>query len=148
MGNEVRLREVISEELTEVRDDFANERRTELTIDPGEFDIEDLIDDEELIFTLTDGGYVKTTPADEFRTQGRGGRGVKGAKLKEGDLVEVMLHTTAHAYMLFFTNEGRVFQLRAHEIPVQSRTARGTAIVNLLQLDPDETVMALSLIHI
>ena len=142
LSNPVRLREVISTELTEVRDGYANERRTELTIDPGEFDIEDLIDDEELIFTLTDGGYVKTTPADEFRTQSRGGRGVKGAQLKEGDLVEVMLHTTAHAYMLFFTNLGRVFQLRAHEIPVQSRTARGTAIVNLLQLDPEETVMA------
>ncbi|MCL4114090.1 UNVERIFIED_CONTAM: hypothetical protein GTU68_023271 [Idotea baltica] len=142
LNNPVRLREVISTELTEVRDGYANERRTQLTIDPGEFDIEDLIDDEELIFTLTDGGYVKTTPADEFRTQSRGGRGVKGAQLKEGDLVEVMLHTTAHAYMLFFTNLGRVFQLRAHEIPVQSRTARGTAIVNLLQLDPEETVMA------
>ena len=142
LRNSVRLREVISTELTEVRDGYANDRRTALTIDPGEFDIEDLIDDEELIFTLTDGGYVKTTPADEFRTQSRGGRGVKGAQLKEGDLVEVMLHTTAHAYMLFFTNLGRVFQLRAHEIPVQSRTARGTAIVNLLQLDPEETVMA------
>jgi len=142
LGSEARLRSVISDELTEVRDDFANERRTELTIDPGEFDIEDLIDDEELIFTLTDGGYVKTTPADEFRTQGRGGVGVKGAKLKEGDLVEVMIHTTAHAYMLFFTNLGKVYQLRAHEIPVQSRNARGTAIVNLLQLDPDESVMA------
>ena len=142
LRNPVRLREVISTELTEVRDGYANDRRTALTIDPGEFDIEDLIDDEELIFTLTDGGYVKTTPADEFRTQSRGGRGVRGAQLKEGDLVEVMLHTTAHAYMLFFTNLGRVFQLRAHEIPVQSRTARGTAIVNLLQLDPQETVMA------
>jgi DNA gyrase subunit A len=142
LGNEQRLRNVISEELTEVRDDYANERRTQLTIDPGEFDIEDLIDDEELIFTLTDGGYVKTTPADEFRTQGRGGRGVKGAKLKEGDLVEVMMHTTAHAYMLFFTNQGKVYQLRAHEIPVGSRNSRGTAIVNLLQLDPDERVMA------
>ena len=142
LRNPVRLREVISTELTEVRDGYANDRRTALTIDPGEFDIEDLIDDEELIFTLTDGGYVKTTPADEFRTQSRGGRGVRGAQLKEGDLVEVMLHTTAHAYMLFFTNLGRVFQLRAHEIPVQSRTARGTAIVNLLQLDPEETVMA------
>ena len=142
LGNDARLRQVISEELTEVRDDFANDRRTELTFDPGEFDIEDLIDDEELIFTLTDGGYVKTTPADEFRTQGRGGRGVKGAKLKEGDLVEVMMHTTAHAYMLFFTNLGKVYQLRAHEIPVGSRTSRGTAIVNLLQLDPEEQVMA------
>ena len=142
LRNPVRLREVISTELTEVRDGYANDRRTALTIDPGEFDIEDLIDDEELIFTLTDGGYVKTTPADEFRTQSRGGRGVRGAQLKEGDLVEVMLHTTAHAYMLFFTNLGRVFQLRAHEIPVQSRTARGTAIVNLLQLDSQETVMA------
>ena len=142
LGNEARLRSVISEELTEVRDDYANDRRTDITFDPGEFDIEDLIDDEELIFTLTDGGYVKTTPADEFRTQGRGGRGVKGAQLKEGDIVEVMIHTTAHAYMLFFTNHGKVYQLRAHEIPVGSRTARGTAIVNLLQLEADEQVMA------
>ncbi len=142
LGNEALLRGVIAEEMTEVRDAFATDRRSQLTIDPGEFDIEDLIDDEELIFTLTDGGYVKTTPADEFRTQSRGGRGVKGAQLKEGDIPEVMLHTTAHAYMLFFTNLGKVYQLRAHEIPVQSRTARGTALVNMLQLEPEETVMA------
>ena len=142
LGNETRLRQVISDELTEVRDAYGNARRTSLTIDPGEFDIEDLIDDEELIFSLTDGGYVKTTPADEFRTQGRGGRGVRGTALKEGDIVEVLIHTTAHAYILFFTNMGKVYQLRAHEIPVQSRTARGTAIVNLLQLEPGESVMA------
>lgn len=142
LESDAKLRGVISDELRAVLDNFGHVRRTELTFDPGEFDIEDLIDDEELIFTLTDGGYVKTTPAHDFRTQGRGGRGVRGAALKEGDLIEVMIHTTAHAYLLFFTNHGKAYQLRVHEVPVQSRTARGTALVNLLQLDPDEEVMA------
>lgn len=136
------LRSLIIQELTNVKDEFENERRTEFVIDPGEFVIEDLIDDENLIFTLSAGGYVKTVSSDEFRSQGRGGRGVAGASLKDEDIVTTILHTSAHAYLLFFTNFGKVYRLKAHQIPTMSRTARGTAIVNLLQLSSYEKVAA------
>ena len=142
LADEAKLRGVIRDELMEIHDEFANERRTELAIDPGEFAIEDLIDDEELVFTLSAGGYVKTVSIDEFRSQGRGGRGVAGAALKDEDVVYKILHTTAHAYLLFFTNFGKVYRIKAHEVPMASRTARGTAIVNLLQLSPDEEIAA------
>src|SRR5204862_2781175 len=105
-------------------------------------DIEDLIDDEDLIVTLSARGYTKTMPADTFRTQGRGGRGVAGAKLRDEDYVTQILTTTAHAYLLFFSNRGRVYRLKAHEIPMKERTARGTAIVNLISIGPDERIEA------
>ena len=142
LGDPGRLRGVIKDELIEIRDASAGERRSELTIDPGEIDIEDLIDDDDLVFTMSAGGYVKTVPADEFRTQGRGGRGVAGARLKDEDTVTHLIQTTAHSYLLFFSNRGRVYRLKAHEVPVTSRTARGTSIVNLLPLQPDERVEA------
>ncbi|MGI9624402.1 MAG: DNA gyrase C-terminal beta-propeller domain-containing protein, partial [Acidimicrobiales bacterium] len=142
LSSEAKLRSVIKGELAEIRDEFASERQTDLAIDPGEFAIEDLIDDEDLVFSLSRGGYVKTVSADEFRSQGRGGRGVAGAALKDEDVVTTLLHTTAHAYLLFFTTLGKVYRLKAHEIPNASRTARGTAIVNLLQLAPDEEIAA------
>jgi DNA gyrase subunit A len=91
---------------------------------------------------MTKVGYIKTVAADAFRTQGRGGRGVAGAKLKEEDLVTRIIHTTAHAYLLFFSNRGKVYRLKAHEIPMKERTARGTAIVNLLPLAPEERIQA------
>jgi DNA gyrase subunit A len=106
-------------------------------------DLEDLIDDEELVVTMTKAGYVKSTPAGAFRTQGRGGRGVQGTKLKEEDLVTRIIHTSAHAYLLFFSNRGKVYRLKAHEIPMKERTAKGTAIVNLLPLAPDERIQAI-----
>ena len=106
-------------------------------------DIEDLIDDEELIVTLSAKGYTKTVTADTFRSQGRGGKGVAGAKLRDDDYVTHILTTTAHAYLLFFSNLGRVYRLKAHEIPKKERTARGTAIVNLLQLQPNEHIQAI-----
>ncbi len=143
LNDEVRLREVMKEQLTEVRDQDADPRRSELMHDPGEIDIEDLIDDEDLVFTMSSGGYVKTMSIDEFRTQSRGGRGVAGANLKEDDYVVNMIHTTAHAYLLFFSNRGKVYRLKAHQIPMTSRTARGTAIVNLLQLQPEEKIQAI-----
>ena len=112
--------------------------------DPGEIDIEDLIDDEDLVFTMSSGGYVKTMSIGEFRTQSRGGRGVAGASnLKDDDYVVNMIHTTAHAYLLFFSNRGKVYRLKAHQVPMTSRTARGTAIVNLLQLQPEEKIQAI-----
>ena len=143
LGDEGKLRSVIKEELGEVRDKHASDRLTELTHDPGEMNLEDLIDDEELVVTYSAAGYVKTVPADQFRTQGRGGRGVAGAKLREEDYVTDVVSTTAHAYLLFFSNRGKVYRLKAHEIPMKDRTARGTAMVNLLPLQPDEKIQAI-----
>ncbi|MDP8987845.1 MAG: DNA gyrase subunit A, partial [Actinomycetota bacterium] len=142
LGDEGRLRTVIKEELAEVRATFANPRRAEITLDPGNIDDLELIDDEELVVTLSAKGYVKSVHADAFRSQGRGGRGVQGARLRDEDYVTHIVTTTAHAYLLFFSNRGRVYRLRAHEIPVKERTARGTAIVNLLPLAPDERIQA------
>ncbi|MGO9560133.1 MAG: DNA gyrase subunit A [Acidimicrobiales bacterium] len=143
LNEPARLRAVIASELTDVRDKFANERRTKLMHDPGDLNIEDLIDDEEMVITITRAGYLKAVSADAFRTQGRGGRGVQGAKLKEEDLVHEIVHTTAHAHLLFFSNRGKVYRLRAHEIPIKERNARGTPAVNLLPLEPGETIQAI-----
>ncbi len=142
LKDDAKLRAVIRDELGEVREKFASERRTVLTYDPGEIDIEDLIDDEELVVTMSAKGYIKTVQAGAFRTQGRGGRGVAGAKLRDEDYVTHIIHTTAHAYLLFFSNRGKVYRLKAHEIPMKERTARGTAIPNLLALQPDERIQA------
>jgi DNA gyrase subunit A len=103
----------------------------------------DLIDDEEVVVVLSRKGYVKTVAADAFRRQGRGGRGVAAAKLRDEDYVEHLLTTTAHSYLLFFSNRGRVYRLRAHEIPMKERTARGNAIVNLLALGAEEKIQAI-----
>ncbi len=143
LADEGRLRQVIKDELGEVRSGYATDRKSQITLDPGDIDIEDLIDDEELVVTLSHRGYVKTVEADAFRRQGRGGRGVAGAKLRDEDFVTKILTTTAHAYLLFFSNRGKVYRLKAHEIPKKDRTARGTAIINLLQLEPDETIQAI-----
>jgi DNA gyrase subunit A len=138
-----RLRQVIKDEMGEIRAKHAQPRRAEITYDPGDIDILDLIDDEELVVTMTHAGYIKTVAADAFRTQGRGGRGVAGARLKDQDYVERIVHTTAHAFLLFFSNRGRVYRLKAHEIPMKDRTARGTAIPNLLSLAPGERIQAI-----
>jgi DNA gyrase subunit A len=137
------LRQVIKDEMGAIREKFATPRKSVITLDPGEMNIEDLIDDEELILTFSNKGYAKTVPSDTYRTQGRGGRGVTGAKLRDDDYVTHILTTTAHAYLLFFSNRGRVYRLKAHEIPKKDRTARGTAIVNLLQLQPGERIQAI-----
>jgi DNA gyrase subunit A len=137
------LHEVIRTELGELREKFATDRRSAVTYDVGDIDIEDLIDDEDLVVTMSAKGYVKTVPADTFRSQGRGGRGVAGAKLRDEDYIAHIITTTAHAYLLFFSNLGRVYRLKAHEIPMKDRTARGTAIVNLLPLQPDEQIKAI-----
>jgi DNA gyrase subunit A len=143
LADPVKLRGVIKTELGETRDKYGADRRAEITFDPGELDSLDLIEDEELVVTMTKAGYIKTVPSDAFRTQARGGRGVSGAKLRDNDFVTRILTTTAHAYLLFFSNRGRVYRLRAHEIPLKERTARGTAIVNLLPLAPDEKIQAI-----
>jgi DNA gyrase subunit A len=105
--------------------------------------LEDLINDEEIVVTMTAAGYVKAVQATAFRTQGRGGRGVQGARLKEEDLVTHVVHTSSHAYLLMFSDRGRVYRLRGHEIPAKERTARGTALVNLLPLETGEKIRAI-----
>lgn len=143
LADDNRLRSVIRNELAATKKRFAVERRSVLEPDPGKFDIEDLIEDENLVFTLSESGYAKTVPAEQFRLQGRGGRGVIGVKLKDsGDAVTALIHTTAHSFMLFFSNRGRVYRLKAHEIPKTSRQARGTSIVNLLPLAEGEHIQA------
>ena len=144
LSDDGRLRAVIREELTAVRREFADPRLSRLEIDPGELDIEDLIDDDSLVFTMSASGYAKTVPAEEFRRQGRGGRGVAATRLKNSDdAVTQMIHTTAHSYLLLFSNLGKVYRLKAHEVPRASRQARGTAIVNLLPLVEGERVQAI-----
>jgi len=143
LADDGKLRGVISEELGEIKQKYANPRRSQITYDVGDIDIEDLIDDEDLVVTMSAKGYIKTVAADAFRVQARGGRGVAGTKLKDEDWVNHIIHTTAHAYLLFFSNRGRVYRLKAHEIPMKERTARGTAIVNLLPLQPGETIQAI-----
>jgi DNA gyrase subunit A len=143
LGDEERLRQVISDELQALKEKYADPRRSEITYDQGDMNLEDLIDDEELVVTMSSKGYVKAVPADQFRAQGRGGRGVAGTKLKDDDYVTHILSTTAHAYLLFFSNLGRVYRLKAHEIPKKDRTARGMAIVNLLPLQPGEKIQAI-----
>ncbi len=143
LADPAKLRAVIAKEMGEIKDRFANERRTAITHDPGELGLEDLISDEPRVVTMTAAGYVKAVPAGAFRTQGRGGRGVQGARLKEEDLVTHVVHTTSHAYVLLFSNRGRVYRLRGHEIPMKERAARGTPIVNLLPLETGETIQAI-----
>jgi DNA gyrase subunit A len=143
LRSKTKLRTVIKDELGELRDRYGTERRTRITVDTGELDALDLIRDEELIVVLSKKGYIKAVPADSFRRQGRGGRGVKGGNLRDDDYVAHLLPTTAHSYLLFFSNRGRVYRLRAHEIPMKERTARGTALVNLVSLNQGEQIQAI-----
>src|SRR5256885_730562 len=138
-----KLHTVIKDELGELRERYGNERRTRLTVDTGDLDALDLIEDEEVIVVLSKKGYIKTVAADSFRRQGRGGRGVKGGNLRDDDYVAHLLTTTAHSYLLFFSNRGRGYRLRAHEIPMKERTARGTALVNLVSLNQGEQIQAI-----
>ena len=143
LADPVKLREVIKTELGEIKEKYGEKRRSEIGYDIGDMNIEDLIDDEDLVVTMSAKGYIKTVQADAFKTQGRGGRGVAGAKVKDEDWVQHIIHTSAHAYLLFFSSRGRVYRLKAHEIPMKDRTARGTAIINLLPLQPDEHIQSI-----
>jgi len=143
LKSDKKLREVIKTELQAVRKDFATERVCKLINDVGEMSLEDLVDDKELVVVMTQAQYVKAVPATSFRTQSRGGRGVKGTTLKEDDIVRRVLFTTSHAHLLFFSNRGRVYKLRAADIPERERTAKGIPIVNLLPLQAGETVQAI-----
>ena len=142
LGDENKLRLVIKEELLEVRAEHDTPRRSQITFDMGDMEIEDLIDDVPVVITLSKGGYIKAVASETFKTQGRGGRGVQGARLKEDDLLVKVLTTSVHSYLLFFSNKGKVYRLKAYQVPVMERTARGTALVILLQLDSDEFIEA------
>ena len=142
LADESTLRGVIKSDLLAIKEQFATPRRAEVMLDAGEMSLEDLVVDKELVVVMTEAGYVKTVDADSFKTQGRGGRGVAGAKLKSDDLVSHVIFTTAHAYLLFFSNRGKVYRLRAMDIPERERAAKGIPIVNLLPLAPDESVRA------
>jgi DNA gyrase subunit A len=143
LADEGRKREVIKAELLAVKTEFATPRIARITHDPGDITTEDLIDDKELVVVMTQAGYLKTVEATVFRTQSRGGRGKSGSSLKQDDLVAHIIYTTAHAYLLFFSNRGKVYRLKAHEIPERDRTAKGIPIVNLLPLSPDEKIQAI-----
>ena len=131
---------IIRDEILEIRDKFADERRTEISALDGEIDMLDLIEEEDMVVTMTHYGYVKRLPKTTYRAQRRGGKGVIATTTREEDFVEQMYVTSTHDPILFFTNKGRVYQMNCYEIPEAGRTARGTAIVNLLQLSPGEKV--------
>lgn len=135
---------IIRNEVVDIKRDFANPRRTQIMANGvKEFSIEDLVPNEPTIIMATQDGYIKRMPIDTFRTQSRGGKGVIGLTTKEEDVIEHLISTNTHDNLLFFTNRGRVFQLRAYDIPVASRTAKGQALVNFLQLAPNESVSAI-----
>lgn len=135
-----RQRRIISEELRAVVDKYGDERRTHIMPYDGEMSVEDLIPEEDIVVTITRGGYAKRTRADLYRSQRRGGKGVRGAELREDDIVDHFFVTTTHHRILFFTNKGRVYRAKAYELPEASRTARGQHVANLLAFQPDERI--------
>ena len=140
LGDEGLLMGVIKDELLAIKKSYADERRTRIVPYEGEIDIDDLIHEQEIAVTLTHFGYVKRTPADTYKAQRRGGKGIMGLSTREEDFVEHLLITSSHNMLLFITNFGRVYSLKGYEIPDAGRTAKGIAIVNLLQLNPDEKI--------
>ncbi|MGQ0848064.1 MAG: DNA gyrase subunit A [Actinomycetota bacterium] len=138
-----RRRSIIREDMSEIRERFAQPRRSRIIPDEGEMSLEDLIADDELIVTVSASGYVKSVPVNTYRTQGRGGRGVKAAEVTGDDVVAHLVHTTAHAYLLFFTNKGLVHRAKAHEIPRQARTSKGVLAQAVLPLQPEERIEAI-----
>ncbi|WP_296645745.1 DNA gyrase subunit A [Romboutsia sp. 13368] len=143
LANERLLLNVIKEEMLIIKENYADERRTEIRHAEGEIDMRDLIEDEEIAITLTHFGYIKRLPADTYKSQKRGGRGISALTTREEDFVKHLVSTTTHSRLLFFTNKGRCFRLNAYEIPEGKRQAKGTAIVNLLQLGPNEKIATL-----
>ena len=133
---------IIKEELSEIKDKYGDERRTAFEVDDEDFDMEDLIEEEDIVVTITHVGYVKRLPASTYKTQKRGGKGVTALSTRENDFVKHLFFTTTHHYIMFFTNKGKVYRLKGYEIPDASRIAKGTAIVNLLALDPGEKITA------
>ena len=163
LASEERQRSIVSEELADITDRFGDDRRTEIVMGfDGGMTNEDLIPEEEMVVSVTRGGYIKRTRSDNYRSQHRGGKGVKGAQLRADDVVEHFFVTTTHRWLLFFTNTGRVFRAKAYEVQEAGRDAKGQHVANLLALQPGEEIaqildiadyeaaryLVLSLIHI
>lgn len=142
LGDEKLVLEIINDELEDIKNRFGDERRTEITTSENEILDEDLIPRDDVVITMTHTGYVKRLPLSTYRSQKRGGRGVVGMDTKDDDFIEHLFISNTHHYLLFFTNKGRVFRLKAYEIPDLSRTARGTPIINLIQIEQGETINA------
>lgn len=142
LNSEEKIANIIKTELTEIKNTYGDARRTQISLDYGEIDIADTIIKEDVVISMTHFGYIKRIPADEYKPQRRGGKGITAHKPKEEDFVENMFVTSTHADLLFFSNQGKVYNLKAYEVPEAHRTARGRAIVNLLNLQSDEKITA------
>lgn len=142
LADEKLLLKVIREEMIIIRDKYGDDRKTSIGYDEYDLSMEDLIPDENTVIAMTKLGYIKRMTIDNFKSQHRGGKGIKGMQTIDDDFIEELFMTTTHHYIMFFTNKGRAYRLKAYEIPESSRTARGTAIVNLLQLQPEERITA------
>jgi len=142
LGDESRVLSVIKEELSEIAERFGDERRTEISHSEDEIDIEDLIADQQMVITITQSGYIKSLPLATYRQQQRGGRGVTGMDMKEGDFIEHLFVCSSHDYLLFFSNRGKVYRSKVYELPEASRTAKGRALVNILPLSEGELIRA------
>lgn len=140
LASEELIFSIIKQEMLEIKRKFANERRTKITAAEADIDIEDLIEQEEIVITLTHFGYIKRLPVDTYRSQRRGGKGIIGLSTREEDFVENILITSTHDYIMFFTSSGRAYRLKAYELPDSGRQAKGMAVVNLLQLNPGERI--------
>ena len=143
LANESRIHEIIRQELSEVKEKYGDERRTEISDAGMEMDDEDLIPVEDIVITMSTSGYIKRAPVDTYKTQQRGGRGVKGMSLNEDDVIETLITMSTHDHLLMFTNLGRVYRLKGYNIPNASRTSKGLPVVNLLSLEKEESVTAL-----
>ena len=143
LSNREKLRGVMREELLEIREKYGDDRLTEIQDVEDEIDIEDLIEEEECVFTLTAAGYMKRLPASTYRTQKRGGKGISAQTLREEDYVDTLFTASSHDNILFFTSSGRVYQKKGYQIPEASRTARGTHLNNIFQFQPGERVTAM-----
>ena len=142
LADEKKLLTIIKEEITIIRNKYGDDRRTKIGFDEDDLSMEDLIPNETTVITMTNLGYIKRMTMDNFKSQHRGGKGIKGMQTIEDDFIKNLFVTTTHQYILFFTNRGRVYRLKGYEVPEAGRTARGTAIINLLQLEPGETISA------
>ncbi|MCY9667738.1 DNA gyrase subunit A [Paenibacillus alginolyticus] len=142
LADEKLILAIISEELNEIKEKFGDERRSEITVGEESIEDEDLIPREDVVITITHTGYIKRLPVTTYRNQKRGGRGIVGMDTKDNDFVEHLFVTNTHHYLMFFTNKGKVYRLKAYEIPDLSRTARGTPIINLIQIEQGETINA------
>ncbi len=142
LGDMKLVYEIIKDEMIGIKDQFADERRTKIGLSVGNLEDVDLVAEEDIVVTMTHHGYIKRLPVDTYRSQRRGGRGITALNTKEGDFVERLFVASTHSYILFFTNKGRVYRLRGHEIPEAGRNARGFAVINLLNLEPGERIEA------